>query len=421
MKKFIIYLFILFIPLLTLKAKIYYVNPNGSDNNNGNDWANSFSTLQKALESAQNGDEIWVSEGTYYPTIDNGLYIGTNGKHFRLKSDVSLIGGFPPIGNPTFAMRNHFIYKSIISGDLNQDDKWNEDLNIWENINDNCYHLFFNPKKNSSINSALIDGFYLQSANANGDDIHHNGGAICLYNSNIHLNNCIFQFNIAKYGGALFFEESIVKIKNSFIMNNISDQDGGGIYIFKSDLDMVNCIIADNKALNKTGGGIFAYFTTSKYDNMNLINCTIANNFSLLEGGGILIASQTTYLISEEVGNTQILNSILYSNKSKLMPLSNELYVAYTYSYSKEDINLGKATLDYCLVGSGIDSKRHDGKEWGINKKFCIQGVDPKFSSSETHPYLISNNSMCVDAGLNDYIFEEFDIRGIGFPENLIR
>ena len=68
----IIALFILNSQLFS-QGTIYFVKEDGNDNNAGTSWATAFATLQKALDSADSLDQIWVAAGTYHPTSDCGL------------------------------------------------------------------------------------------------------------------------------------------------------------------------------------------------------------------------------------------------------------------------------------------------------------------------------------------------------------
>ena len=63
------------------------VQPGGSDD--GSSWSNAFDDLQEGLGIAVVGDNIWVADGTYYPTKGTGRY-----KTFQMINDVAIYGGF---------------------------------------------------------------------------------------------------------------------------------------------------------------------------------------------------------------------------------------------------------------------------------------------------------------------------------------
>ncbi|MDH4619385.1 hypothetical protein [Brevibacillus sp. AY1] len=66
------------------EGKTYYVKADGGDDEkSGLSWGDAFATLQKALESAQRGDQIWIANGTYYPTKES-LLGDTRTKTFQM-------------------------------------------------------------------------------------------------------------------------------------------------------------------------------------------------------------------------------------------------------------------------------------------------------------------------------------------------
>jgi len=69
-------------------ADVIYVKEGGTGG--GTSWTDGYGELQDGLDDAGTGDEIWVAEGTYYPTYDYGLGTGDRGKHFRMKNRVAI-------------------------------------------------------------------------------------------------------------------------------------------------------------------------------------------------------------------------------------------------------------------------------------------------------------------------------------------
>ena len=63
-----------------------YVNHAASGANNGESWANAYESLETALRSSNNGDEIWVAAGTYYPSAGGSGDSRMN--HFALSDGV---------------------------------------------------------------------------------------------------------------------------------------------------------------------------------------------------------------------------------------------------------------------------------------------------------------------------------------------
>lgn len=91
---------------------ILYVNATATGNNDGTSWKNAFTSLQYALVNAHAEDQIWVAQGTYYPTNSTDSSIS-----FTMVNKVDLYGGFS--GNETSILeRDWENNKTILSGDI---------------------------------------------------------------------------------------------------------------------------------------------------------------------------------------------------------------------------------------------------------------------------------------------------------------
>jgi hypothetical protein len=88
-----------------LHASRYHVKPTGNDMNNGTSWTLAFQSLQKALDVAVSGDEVWVAACTYKPTnllgtrndpMDNPFQLFPNPTkgQFTLRSDLDAMEGW---------------------------------------------------------------------------------------------------------------------------------------------------------------------------------------------------------------------------------------------------------------------------------------------------------------------------------------
>ncbi|MCP3930689.1 MAG: hypothetical protein GY705_16485, partial [Bacteroidetes bacterium] len=74
MKSFFTLLFFFF-SFSSSFSQIIYVDASASGTNTGTNWTDAFTDLQDALVSAQAGDEVWVAQGTYYPTSNTSRMI----------------------------------------------------------------------------------------------------------------------------------------------------------------------------------------------------------------------------------------------------------------------------------------------------------------------------------------------------------
>jgi len=95
-------------------GKVIYVSVGGSGD--GSSWTDAYGSLQDALDDANSGDQIWVAEGTYTPTLDYGLGLGDRGRHFRMKNQVEIYGGFD-FGDTELSQRRWIANRTILSGD----------------------------------------------------------------------------------------------------------------------------------------------------------------------------------------------------------------------------------------------------------------------------------------------------------------
>jgi hypothetical protein len=176
-----------------LSQTTFYVNQNVQGGlQNGSTWADAFLDLQQALAISTNGDAIWVSIGTYYPTTTTNRSI-----FFILKQGVRIYGGFN--GTETnLLQRDIATNETILSG------------NIGDSQNsDNTYHVLYGTALDSTT---LVDGFTVKGGMATGDDLPSSngwGGGLLLepssevFNTCPIIQNCRFEENYALIGGAI--------------------------------------------------------------------------------------------------------------------------------------------------------------------------------------------------------------------------
>lgn len=107
------------------------------------------------------------------------------------------------------------------------------------------------------------------------------------------LFNCIVRNNS---GTGLRIKEVSVSVKNCKIYGNVSNSDGGGVYVYGSHLVYIEGNeIRENRAAD--GGGIFAYGYQSNAA-VDIRNNLIEKNYSAGDGGGVWMSR------SSMVGNT---------------------------------------------------------------------------------------------------------------------
>jgi hypothetical protein len=139
-----------------LHAAKFYVKTDGSDSNTGISWGQAFLTIQKAIETASSGDEIWVKAGAYLPTKDpfgSPSPTDPRDKTFYLKNGVALYGGFD--GSETMRSERDWVANvTTLSGDIGTSG----------DNSDNAYHVVLSV---SDANATVLDGFTVEKGNAN--------------------------------------------------------------------------------------------------------------------------------------------------------------------------------------------------------------------------------------------------------------
>ncbi|MCX7000606.1 MAG: dockerin type I domain-containing protein, partial [Candidatus Sumerlaeota bacterium] len=254
-----------YLPSAPLPPKRLYVSKTGN-NTDGTSWANAYTSITKAIESA--GDdffEIWVAKGNYL-----------EGKVIVIPGRVKLIGGFAG----------------------------SENLITERDIKNNPTIIDGNNSYQCVKNYGYIDGFHV----INGKTISDGGG---IDNNEGTITNCTVYSNSASYGGGICNGGGT--ITNCTVYSNSASGDGGGIY---NGYGMItNCTVYSNSATGdySYGGGIYnsggaitnctmysnsaSYFGGGIYNSSGtIINCTVYSN-SASDGGGIFNCGTITNCI----------------------------------------------------------------------------------------------------------------------------
>lgn len=161
------------------QSKIYYVSPTGTGD--GSSWQSTM-TLADALTAAQAGDQIWV-QGFETVTRESNLYVTPAKEGFTLKSGVQLYGGFKGTetkltDRETLGKPYQLKYRSVLSGDLQNDDKVdNVDLIFPANTTrqNNATHVLTlnmdpQPSGNNNTYPTVVNGFTITGGQADGTD-----------------------------------------------------------------------------------------------------------------------------------------------------------------------------------------------------------------------------------------------------------
>ena len=126
-----------------------------------------------------------------------------------------------------------------------------------------------------------IEDLTIRNGNALGAGVDGCGGAVYCGNSNAVIVGCVITQNRAVRGGGVYAENGFGGLYSCKIFANTADESGAGIYAREVDAVLDHCVIARNTAIG-SGGGIF-------FDDaaLNLVGCTLAYNAAQGHGGGM--------------------------------------------------------------------------------------------------------------------------------------
>jgi hypothetical protein len=359
-----------------LKKRLY-VNKNViAGTQDGSSWANAFSNLQDALKLVEATSfcsaDIWVAAGTYYPDEGVGYVNDGRGQSFKMKSGVKLYGGFA--GDETdISQRNWFNNKSYLSGDLLQN---NADYNNaqFSNYVDNAYHVI---RSENTDNTSLLDGFYIQSGNADGTGEDASGAGIYMNNSTMTVANCQISFNSAEQGSGLYLLASSPVILNSYIKSNKAITGAAGVYNnFYSSGYFYNCVFHSNQVGTTTpaggGGGAILNYNNSSPD---FVNCTISGN-DAKTGGAVY---------NLDNAHPNFYNAIIWNNRSVLTaPISTDGSSSMAYFHcllqgvdlSGANENLDGSDINNSPFEIDADLDQTPVATGNLQLKTCSQAID---------------------------------------------
>lgn len=238
----------------------------------GSSWGNAFESLQEGVDAADAGMQVWVVAGTYTPqSWPNGGFSDARMKHFSLKNGVEVYGGFAGT-EIALSQRDWTSNPTILSGDIG----------VEADPSDNCYHLFFHPRELELDATAVLDGFTLMAANADGTETTGKGGGMYNFLSSPTVLNCVFRENFADEGGGMFNDTASPTIVDCTFTANSADDGGGMFNDFFSAPMLTDCEFAGNAA-DWNGGGMLNDYISAPM----LTGCTFSGNSADWNGGGM--------------------------------------------------------------------------------------------------------------------------------------
>ncbi|MCB9341464.1 MAG: hypothetical protein H6577_25355 [Lewinellaceae bacterium] len=283
MNNTILLAFLACLSLHAASAQTIYVKQNATGD--GSSWQNALGDLQQALAIATPNTEIWVAEGTYYPTQCATCTDADRSVSFTIPSKVRVLGGFK--GNESReGQRNWKKHVTTLSGNIGQ-----------PGHADNSYTVVYTKNADKST---VVDGFVIAHGQADGHAAPgdaarsgagwYNEGAGHGNKSNPFIMNCLFLENYAIEGAGLFNNgtggEASPVLVSCVFSGNKSIYGGGGIFNNGAE-GLSNPIIQECQFVNNRaafGAGVFNACRGSMTEPY-VDDCSFINNKAKVGGG----------------------------------------------------------------------------------------------------------------------------------------
>jgi hypothetical protein len=390
MKK--IFTLFLLVASLSATATVRYAKPAISGAGDGSSWANASDNIDSLSNASASGDEIWVAQGTYYPTLDLGGENSFN-NHFLLKDGVKLYGGFSGNGTETMLSQRDYTHQATILMGINYEIAENgwaapvavnqvvvsigdgagtllDGFTVFGGYANDPGNVFYDP--DLGLNGA---GMYISSSsvrvsnciftNAHADSV---GGSMYIRGGSPTITNCTFKNNDAYFGGgAICNDNSSPSISHCVFTNNTASvfdygedanaHGGGGILNRNHSSPLVShCVFDGNKSLTWSGGAIDNY----KFSSPVISNCLFVENLSVVYGGAVHNEDNSA---PELVNCTVFHNTCLAGgggiyNQSNSHPIvRNSIFFGNLFNEAEDNIQNsggGNSTVSFSLIkGSG--------------------------------------------------------------------
>jgi len=313
------------------QPQIIYVDADAPDGGDGTSWGIAFNTPKDALGAAGPGSEIWIAEGVYTPEEDDPSgWLQIDGD----MDGIQFYGGFA--GNETRrSQRDPREHRSILSGDVDNDDTDPDDDGIIEDYTDvngtnvevfrfDLENEFDDFNEDSITPLTVIDGLVITAGGDKNDTFLGAGVGCEIENVGVcspTLNDLLFAGNSGRVGGAVGFnfrQESTGQpaITNSVFVGNYSDLQGGsGVSIQvigesnNASLQITNTLFIDNHT-GADGGAVNAIFNSGS-SRVQLKNTTFVGNTANENGGAVTVRAP-----EEDPVDISVVNTLFWDNRA---------------------------------------------------------------------------------------------------------
>lgn len=256
----------------------YYVNGTATGDGTGSSWVDAFADLQSALQAAGDGDEIWVAAGVYYP----GPLTASRGTSFNIPGGVSVIGGFLGHESEIDQRTQHFLFRTVLSGDLGRDD---DTPAVCQFIGD-CI---------PNGGNVLCAGGMCPGLPNNSENTFHvvriNGGGGTRLDSLVIEGGAANSWLLGEVdGGGVFLGTGYVVISGCTMRDNFAYRNGGGFYVGSGQAVFEACFFVNNEAAHSSagrGGGLFNSSGDVTLRRCYFVGNSVGHSSTFMSGGEV--------------------------------------------------------------------------------------------------------------------------------------
>ena len=211
-----------------------------------------YTTIQTAIDDANDEDDIIVHQGIYTENID------FNGANCTVRStdanDWAIVS--------STVIEANDVDSSIVTFDSSEGP--NSVLSGFKIIG-GARGIYCNGAS-PTISNCMIMGN--GDGNTPGAGVYSSGSS-----AEPRVTDCLFVDNDANYGGGMYNLDSSPILTNCVFMDNTADVNGGAIHNYNCEPNIINCTFTDNYAEN--GGGMCSYGSSCE---PNVVNCIFWGN-----------------------------------------------------------------------------------------------------------------------------------------------
>ncbi len=280
-----------------------FVKATGEATNDGSSWEKA-TTLVKALEIAEEGDEIHIGAGTYVPTKKLTGGSAERDITFEINKNVTLIGGYPADASKgAVADKSN---KTILSGN----NQYYHTVTITAPAKDGekviLKNITIKEGKAGDENAGLVE--------VNGIEFQRlYGGGLSIGGSVVDFIDCEVSDNGSERyaAGGYIHNGAIVTFIDSDILRNVSQLNCGGLWPERATLYLIGCTLSDNNAGGKgVGGALYNHSAKTGQSKLYVYNCTIS--------GGKDKDGTTGGIYTREGSYLQVVNTTFFNNQTAI-------------------------------------------------------------------------------------------------------